>query len=153
MGQLGRKLEGMTAVVLAAEAVRLKARLQQKGEHRPSSMIDPLLPDGSNELTDMPKRARGGAEADAQYIGAVAKVAGVFGRQRRNGSTAKEHTNYMRVIDEYLIRQGFGSYVVKDFDDRGKLVQVRAQRDEEGTIKVRSSRAGVAAAWRDGGVA
>ena len=97
------------------------------------------LPDGSALLSDLPKRAdapEGDERAEAEYCAAVQKLSRVFGKQRRSNSTADEHKMYMRIIDGWLVRQGFGSYVEAEIDEYGRLVALHPRRNADGAIKV-----------------
>ena len=100
-------------------------------------MVRSKLPDGSGLLKELPRRtATGDAAADdARYCAEVDKVAAVFGNQRRGQSTADEHKMYMRIIDEYLVREGFGSYV-EARHEHNRCVQVVARRDADGRPRV-----------------
>ena len=43
---------------------------------------------------------------------------------------------YMRMIDGWLVRKGFGSYIEAEVDKHGQLVEVRPRRTATGEIKV-----------------
>ena len=105
-----------STMVLIAEAQQLKAKLLLKGKFRPEKMVRKKMPDGSGMLAKVPERRKddGGdaAAADKEYCDAIDKVAAIFGRQKRANSTADEHKRYIRVIDGWLVRKGFGSWGV-----------------------------------------
>ena len=61
--------------------------------------------------------AKEAAQAEDEYCTAVQKLSRVFGKQRRSNSTADEHKMYMRIIDEWMVRQGFGSFVEAEIDE------------------------------------
>ena len=44
---------------VAAQAMTLRARLQQKGAYRPHEMMRKKMPDGTGRLAELPRRARG----------------------------------------------------------------------------------------------
>ena len=125
-------------MVLIAESQRLKAKLMLKGKYRPDKMVTRKMPDGAGLLAHVPVRRQGidNAVADKEYCSAIDKVSEVFGRQKRANSTAAEHKMYMRMIDGWLVRKGFGSYVEAELDDHGELVAVHARRTASGEIKV-----------------
>ena len=127
-------------MALVAANVQLKARLLTKGKLRPHDMVRNKLPDGAGLLEELPRRARSGADegdeaADAAYCAAIDKVSRVFGKQRRAQSTADEHKMYMRLLDGWFVREGFGSYVEAVIVD-GRCIEVRARRRDDGTMKV-----------------
>ena len=131
-------------MVLIAEAQQIKAKLLLKGKWRPEKMVRKKMPDGAGMLANVPQRrssSRGADEAaalvvDKKYCDAIDQVSAVFGRQKRSNSTAAEHKMYMRIIDGWLVRKGFGSYVEAEVDKHGVLVEVRARRTATGEIKV-----------------
>ena len=73
--------------------------------------------------------------ADDAYCKAIATVTKTFGMNNRGQSTADEHAMYARLLDGWLVRQGFGSYVEAEVVD-GRCVAVRARRRVDGAIKV-----------------
>ena len=91
-------------------------------------------------VATVPQRRQGRgvdeAEADEDYCTAIDKVSSVFGRQRHANSTAAEHKMYIRMIDGWLVRKGFGSYVEAVFDDHGQLVDVNPRKTAGGALKV-----------------
>ena len=109
-------------MVLIAEAQQLKAKLMLKGKFRPEKMVRNKMPDGSGMLAKLPERRKDNgvdaAAADKEYCDAIDKVAAVFGQQKRANSTADEHKRYIRVLDGWLVRKGFGSYVETEVDKR-----------------------------------
>ena len=130
-----------SGMVRVAEAQQLKAKLMLKGKFRPEKMIRKKMPDGSGMIAKMPRRRRdqgGGdaAAADKEYCNAINKISSVFGKQKRSNTTAAEHRMYMRMIDGWLVRKGFGSYVEADVNKHGELVAVHPRRTATGEIKV-----------------
>ena len=127
-------------MVLIAEAQQLKAKLMLKGKFRPEKMVRKKMPDGSGMLAKLPERRKDNcldaAAADKEYCDAIDKVAAVFGQQKRANSTADEHKRYIRTIDGWLVRKGFGSFVEAEVDKHGQLVAVHARRTASGEIKV-----------------
>ena len=126
-------------MVAAALAAQQRKRLEQKGKHRPDKMVRGKFPDGSCMLGKLPARDRkatSDVKADDKYCDAIDKIASVYGRLRRSETTAAEHRMYMRVIDDWLVREGFGSYIDADVDKCGRLLAVRARRNADGTNKV-----------------
>ena len=127
-------------MVLIAEAQQLKAKLMLKGKYRPEKMVRAKMPDGSGMLATVPQRRQGRgvdeAEADEEYCTAIDKVSSVFGRQKRANSTATEHKMYIRMLDGWLVRKGFGSYVEAVLDGHGQLVAVYPRRTASGALKV-----------------
>ena len=127
-------------MVLIAEAQQLKAKLMLKGKFRPEKMVRKKMPDGSGMLAKLPERRKDdgldAAAADKEYCDAIDKVAAVFGQQKRANSTADEHKRYIRTIDGWLVRKGFGSFVEAEVDKHGQLVAVHARRTASGEIKV-----------------
>ena len=111
-----------------------------KGKHRPEKMVTKKMPDGAGLLANVPqrKKSQGGDEAadDAEYCKAMDKVSSVFGKQKRSNSTAAEHKMYIRIIDGWLVRKGFGSYVEAEVDKFGQLVDVHPRRTATGELKV-----------------
>ena len=127
-------------MVLVAEAQQLKAKLMLKGKWRPEKMVRKKMPDGAGLLAKVPQRRRGkgadDAAADKDYCDAIDKVSSVFGAQKRSNSTAAEHKMYVRMIDGWLVRKGFGSYVESEVDKYGQLVAVHPRRTASGEMKV-----------------
>ena len=97
-------------LVVITEAAQLKAKLMLKGKSRPERMVRRKYPDGSDMIADVPQRKKGvdDVTADKEHCESIDKCASVFGRQKRSNSTAAEHKMYMRVIDGWLVRKGFG---------------------------------------------
>ena len=129
------------ALVLA-KASADKTRLTSKGRYRyrPHSIMRKTIPDGTGHLSELPVRARlaervGEEAADEEYCKAIATATKIFGKKMRGQSTADEHVMYIRLIDGWLTRMGFGSYVEVSLAD-GRCVAVRARRRADGTIKV-----------------
>ena len=132
-------------MVLIAEAQQVKAKLQLKGRWRPDKMVRKKMPDGTGLLANVPQRRTSSravddsvqdATLDQEYCDAIDKVSAVFGRQKRSNSTADEHRMYIRMLDGWLVRKGFGSYVEAIFDKHGLLVEVRPRRTATGEVKV-----------------
>ena len=109
-----------------------------KGKFRPEKMVRKKMPDGSGMLAKLPERRKDdgldAAAADKEYCDAIDKVAAVFGQQKRANSTADEHKRYIRTIDGWLVRKGFGSFVEAEVDKHGQLVAVHARRTASGEI-------------------
>ena len=106
----------MVALVVAKQSA-VKARLQSKARLRPHALVRKKMPDGTGQLSELPDRARlaqqvGEDAADDAYCKAIATVTKTFGMNNRGQSTADEHAMYARLLDGWLVRQGFGSYVV-----------------------------------------
>ena len=126
-------------MALMAANVALKAKLQLKGAHKPWKVVRGKMPDGAGLLASTPRRrtTQGDeAAADEEYCHAIRQVAGVFGQQKRAQSTADEHKMYIRLLDGWLVREGFGSYVTVVLDGSGQVVSVRARLRPDGTKKV-----------------
>ena len=127
-------------MVVIAEAQQLKAKLMLKGKYRPEKMVRAKMPDGSGMLATVPQRRQGSDvdadEADKEYCAAIDKVSTVFGRQKRANSTAAEHKMYIRLIDGWLVRKSFGSYVTTVVDRHGQLVDVHPRKTAAGALKV-----------------
>lgn len=117
----------------------LKAKLADKGRLRPHEMIRKKMPDGTGSLQDLPMRAHGAAAedeaADGEYCKAIDRVTAVFGKQNRAQTTADEHKMYARMLDSWLVREGFGSYFEADLE-HGRCIAVRARRGQSGEKKV-----------------
>ena len=127
------------AMVMTAQDAQQRKRIEQKGKHRPDKMVRGKLPEGSSKLGNLPTRDRGAANeaaADDKYCKAIDKISSVFGQHRRSETTAAEHRIYMRVLDGWLVREGFGSYVEVVVNKAGSIVAVRARRDAAGVKKV-----------------
>ena len=129
--------------MIIAQAQQLKAKVMLKGKHnhKPHKMVTRKLPDGAGMLSNVPqrKKSQSGDEAadDATYCKAINKVSSVFGKQKRSNSTAAEHNNmYMCMMDGWLVRKGFGSYVEAEIDKFGQLVDVHPQRKATGNSYV-----------------
>ena len=129
-------------LALAAGTQKLKAKLTEKSKTRPSRMVRKKMPDGIGELERLPNRRELGRvmtpeAADAEYINAMDKVSAAFGAQLRSQTTGDEHKAYMRILERYLVRTGFGSYVEVIVDKTAGLGYVlRARRDASGAIKM-----------------
>ena len=125
-------------MVLVAAAQQLKAKLMLKGKYRPEKMVRKKMPDGAGMLANVPERSKvlDDATADAEYCKSIDKVSAIFGRQKRANSTAAEHRSYMRLLDGWLVRKGFGSYVESEVDQFGQLVAVHPRRTASGEMKV-----------------
>ena len=74
-------------MLMTAGSARLKAKLQAKAAWRPTQMVMKKMPDGTGDLAELPRRrddaVLGDEAAEEEYCNAVARVASVFGRQRR----------------------------------------------------------------------
>ena len=97
----------VVVMLLAAATANLKGKLSEKMRWRPTQMVMKKMPDGTAELSELPRRKADAVEgdevADAEYCQAVARVANAFGRQRRSVTTAAEHVMYMRMFDGWLV--------------------------------------------------
>ena len=71
---------------------------------------------GADESRDHAQGGGDAAAADKEYCNAINKISSVFGKQKRSNSTAAEHRMYMRMIDGWLVRKCFGSYVEADVE-------------------------------------
>ena len=133
-------------MLLAASSAALKAKLSEKARWRPSKMVSRKMPDGHEQLAELPKLRAGAPPGDpdavAEYAAAIDKVSSVFGAQKRACTTAAEHRMYTRMFEAWLVASNFGSYfkvehgvdgVVTDVAD----IKVTARRDACGKIKIR----------------
>ena len=138
-------------MLMTAGSAGLKAKLQAKAVWRPTKMVMKKMPDGTGDLAELPRRREdaesGDVAAEEEYCSAVAKVASVFGRQRRAVSTAAEHVMYMRMFDGWLVENKHGSFVevVSASGGRGKSnglagPKLVPRRRSDGSIKVRADR-------------
>ena len=126
---------------------RKRKHLEQKGATRPHKAIAGRQPAGSAELQSVPKGKdyiapsnagkRGGAQVE-DYCTAVRGATETFKESHRATTTAAEHDMYMRSINCWAERSGFGTYVVpREGVDKLNPPAVRAARDEEtGELRV-----------------
>ena len=134
-------------MLLTASSAALKAKLTEKSRWRPTKMVRRKMPDGHEQLANLPTLRVGAAPGDpdavAEYSAAVDKVSAVFGAQRRATTTAAEHRMYTRMFEGWLVASNFGSYFEVLYGDDGVVndvadIKVIARRDASGKIKVRA---------------
>jgi len=88
------------------------------------------VPKGKDYVAPSNGGKRGGAQVDA-YCTAVRGATETFKESHRATTTAAEHDAYMRLINCWAVRSGFGTYVVsREGFDKMKPPSVRAARDE-----------------------
>ena len=124
---------------LVAPLARRRTQLKEKGKVRAHKQIAKRLPAGSGALGSVPKgkdfaRAQGGTkqktDVDA-YCKAMRGATETFMEGHRATSTAVEHDMYMRLINCWAERSGFGTFVVGREDANGQAPTVRAALDKE----------------------
>ena len=101
---------------LVAPLARRRTQLKEKAKHRPHKQIARRLPAGSGVLGAVPKGkdyalTEGGkkkTDVDA-YCQAVRGATETFKEGHRATSTAMEHDMYMRLINCWAERSGFGT--------------------------------------------
>ena len=127
-----------TAARLVAPLARRRTQLREKGKTRPHKQIARREPAGSGALGAVPKgkdftsatgRKKQKTDVDA-YCKAVRGATETFKEGHRATSTALEHDMYMRLINCWAERSGFGTYVVGREDAGGEPPTVRAAVDE-----------------------
>ena len=126
---------------LVAPLARKRIKLEAKGKVRPHKQIARRLPAGSGDLASVPKgkdyvggKKSGGVE---EHCKAVRGATQTFKESHRAESTAREHDMYMRLINCWAERSGFGTFVVPQEGADGKSPAVRAARDAAtGELKV-----------------
>ena len=104
---------------LVAPLARKRKHLERKGATRKHKSIAGRLPAGAGDLESVPKgkdfvtSSQGhealGVEA---YCSAVRGATTTFKESHRDTTTAAEHDMYMRLINCWTERSGFGTYVV-----------------------------------------
>ena len=106
---------------LVAPLARRRTQLKEKGKTRPHKLIAKRLPAGSGVLGAVPKgkeyasahNGRKRKQVDIRaYCQAVRGATETFKEGHRATSTAMEHDMYMRLINCWAERSGFGTYVV-----------------------------------------
>ena len=129
-------------MVLIAEAQQLK-----EGQADAQGQV-PAREDGPQEDAGRQRHAREAARApEGRRPRRCRRIQGVLRRDRQGGgglrpaqkranSTADEHKRYIRTIDGWLVRKGFGSFVEAEVDKHCQLVAVHARRTASGEIKV-----------------
>ena len=123
---------------LVAPLARRRTQLKEKSKVRAHKKIKPRLPAGSGVLGAVPKgkdfaRTQGGKKQKTDvhaYCKAVRGATETFKDGHRATSTADEHDMYMRLINCWTERSGFGTYVVAREDANGQAPTVRAALDE-----------------------
>ena len=95
------------------------------------------MPKGKDYIAPSNAGKRGGAQVE-DYCTAVRGATETFKESHRATTTAAEHDMYMRSINCWAERSGFGTYVVpREGVDKMKPPAVRAARDEEtGELRV-----------------
>ena len=126
---------------LVAPLARRRIKLEAKGKTRPHKKIARRLPAGSGDLASVPKGKDyvGGSKSGGveEYCAAVRGATETFKESHRAESTAAEHDMYMRLINCWAERSGFGTYVVPREGADGKSPAVRAARDAKtGELRV-----------------
>ena len=118
---------------LVAPLARRRMKLEAKGKFRPHKKIARQLPAGSGDLASVPRgkdyvggKKSGGVE---EYCKAVRGATQTFKESHRAESTAREHDMYMRLINCWAERSGFGTFVVPREGAEDKSPAVRAARD------------------------
>ena len=124
---------------LVAPLARKRKHLEAKGATRKHKAIAGRLPAGAAELASVPKgkdyvaaskdSVRRGVEA---YCSAVRGATETFKESHRATTTAMEHDMYMRLVNCWAERSGFGTYVVRrEGVDKMNPPAVRAARDAD----------------------
>ena len=119
---------------LIAPLARRRTQLKEKGTTRPHKQISRRLPAGSGVLVAVPKgkdyataKKGGKKKADVKaYCKAVRGATETFKEGHRATSTALEHDMYMRLINCWAERSGFGTYVVPRENANGEAPTVCA---------------------------
>ena len=138
-------------MLMAAASSGVKAKLQAKAAWRPTNMVMRKMPDGTGDLSELPRRrdnaVLGDEAAEEEYCNAVARVASAFGRQKRAVTTAAEHVMYMRMFDGWLVENKHGSVVevITPSSSNGKSNGLAGRklvprRRADGSMKVRADR-------------
>ena len=121
---------------LVAPLARRRTQLKEKGKTRPHKQIVKRLPAGSGVLGAVPKGkdfTSGGTKQAVDinaYCEAVRGATETFKEGHRATSTALEHDMYMRLINCWAERSGFGTYVVRRENVGVDPPTVRAAKDE-----------------------
>ena len=122
---------------LVAPLARRRTQLKEKAKIRPEKQIARRLPAGSGVLAAVPKgkdyasAKRGKKTVDiAAYCQAVRGATETFKDSHRATSTASEHDTYMRLINCWSERSGFGTFVVSR-EDATEPPMVRAALDKK----------------------
>ena len=114
-------------MVLVAEAQQLKAKLMLNG--RPEKMVRTKMLDGAGMIAKVPQRRKNAA--DIVYCEAIDKVTKVLDNQLRSQKTSKkaadEHKMYVRLFDEWLVCEGFGSYFEAELE-HGRCIEFLQQQ-------------------------
>ena len=114
-------------MVLVAEAQQLKAKLMLND--RPEKMVRKKMLDGAGMIAKVPQRRKNAA--DIVYCEAIDKVTKVLDNQLRSQKTSKkaadEHKMYVRLFDEWLVREGFGSYFEAELE-HGRCIEFLQQQ-------------------------
>lgn len=129
--------------MLAATTARLCSKLHQKAKTRPTPMMAKRMPSGSNDVKELPRfhEFADRDDAEREWCSAVDESSNSFGKALRAQTTSHEHDMYMWGFNEFLLRQGFESYVrivkprekIKLTSSTGRLT---AMRDRAGKIRV-----------------
>ena len=108
---------------LLAPLARRRTQLMEKGVTRPRRKIAPRLPAGSSVLAGVPKgrdfvsaKKSGGGSVQKQiekYCKAMRQSTTTFKEGNRAASTAAEHDMYVRLINCWAERSGFGTYAIE----------------------------------------
>ena len=123
---------------LIAPLARRRTQLKEKGTTRPHKQISRRLPAGSGVLGAVPKgmdyatAKKGGKKMTnvTAYCQAVRGATETFKEGHRATSTALEHDMYMRLINCWAERSGFGTFVVPRENANGEAPTVRAPVDK-----------------------
>ncbi len=112
-----------TKAPLLAPLARRRTQLKEKGVTRPHSKIAPRLPAGSSDLAGLPKgrdfmrkKKSGGGAVQKQidkYCKAMRRSTHTFKEGHRATSTAAEHDMYVRLVNCWAERSGFGTYAIE----------------------------------------
>lgn len=125
---------------LVAPLNRRRTQLKEKGKTRSSKMITKRLPAGSGALKAIPtgkdftmttKDAAGSEQVNIkEYCKAIRSTTATFKDAHRATSTADEHDAFMRRVNRWAVRSGFGTYVVER-DGATEAPTVKAAMDEK----------------------
>ena len=102
-------------MMLEARTAHVKSQLTLKGAIRSTAKMQKVMASGAMDLTEMPRRLdfADGEDGMAQWCDEVDERSGTFCKSQRASLTSEEHDRYMWIFNEYLKRQGHGSFVVR----------------------------------------
>ena len=125
-----------SVAMLDARTAHLKSQLTVKGAIRPKSKMQKMMPTGATELKEMPRR-RDFAEGEAgmaAWCNEVDERSEKFRKAQRALLTSEEHDRYMWTFNNYLIREGFGSFVERTDELEGGVLRVARRTSSTGLL-------------------